>query len=131
MTKDNSSITDASKLEDALTSNFNEMKTLLSSVMTGMMNKIGRFTGTNSYVTNAIKSATTQTDYLTTQIKSWEERLERREQTLYDTVRRSPNAADHGDLQDATIAGRLQLIEHFWLRPGSAITLQKASLRSA
>jgi flagellar hook-associated protein 2 len=79
------SIKDSSKLEDALTSNFNEMKTLLSSVMTGMMNKIGRFTGTNSYVTNAIKSATTQTDYLTTQIKSWEERLQRREQSLYDT----------------------------------------------
>ncbi len=78
-------ITDATKLEDALTSNYNEMKTLLGSVMAGMMNKIGRYTGTNSYVTNAIKSAATQTDYLTTQIRSWEERLERREQTLYDT----------------------------------------------
>ncbi len=78
------SISDSTKLETALTSNFNDVKSILDAVMTSMMTKVDRFTGTNSYITNAIKATTTQTDYITNQMKLLEERLARREQSLYD-----------------------------------------------
>jgi flagellar capping protein FliD len=52
--------------------------------MTGILNKANRYTGTSSYVETAIKAVEKEADNVGNQITSLNERLEKREQQLYD-----------------------------------------------
>jgi flagellar hook-associated protein 2 len=77
-------ISDSAKLENALNNNFANTKLFLDSVMTGILNKANRYTGTSSYVETAIKAVEKEADNVGNQITSLNERLEKREQQLYD-----------------------------------------------
>lgn len=76
------SISDSSKLEKALTNNANDVKYLLDSVMTSLQSKISNYSGTKSYVEQAIKSADDQTKTMEELIKSMNTRLDMRQQNL-------------------------------------------------
>lgn len=77
-------ISDSAKLENALNTNFTNTKLFLDSVMTGILSKVNRYTGTSSYVETAIKAVEKEADNVGNQITSLTERLGKREQQLYD-----------------------------------------------
>jgi len=76
------SVSDSSKLSTALSTNFNDVKALLDSVMGGIENKLGSFTGTNGYVNKSITTATKQMTSLDSQITTWNNRLTKRQEYL-------------------------------------------------
>ncbi len=77
-------ITDSTKLESALSNNYNNVKFLLDSAMTDMTNKLNRYTGTSSYVTTAISAADKESTRANGQITTMNERLAKKEQQLRD-----------------------------------------------
>ena len=76
------SISDSSKLEKALASNPNDVKFLLDSAMKSLQSKISSYSGTKSYVEQAIKSADDQAKTMEALIKSMNTRLDMRQQNL-------------------------------------------------
>jgi flagellar capping protein FliD len=78
----NATITDTSKLEKALTSNPNDVKSLMDGLMTTLQTKLKNYSGTKSYVDQAIRSADDQTKSLNDQITSMNTRLDMRQQNL-------------------------------------------------
>ncbi len=84
-------ITDASKLEKALSSNPNEVKSLMDGLMTVLQTKLKNYTGTKSYVDQAIRSADDQTKSLNDLIKSMNTRLDMREQNLINQFSEAQN----------------------------------------
>lgn len=78
----NATITDTSKLEKALNSNPNDVKSLMDGLMTTLQTKLKNYSGTKSYVDQAIRSADDQTKSLTDQITSMNTRLDMRQQNL-------------------------------------------------
>jgi flagellar capping protein FliD len=78
----NATITDTSKLEKALNSNPNDVKSLMDGLMTTLQTKLKNYSGTKSYVDQAIRSADDQTKSLNDQITSMNTRLDMRQQNL-------------------------------------------------
>ncbi|NPV87548.1 MAG: flagellar filament capping protein FliD [Anaerolineae bacterium] len=77
-------ITDVSKLNTALTSNFNDVKTFLDVKLTGFKNLMNGYIGTSGYVTYSMNSFDERRSALSRQIESEETRLAAREQQLLD-----------------------------------------------
>ena len=78
----NAVISDQGKLEKALSANPNDVKSLMDGLMTSLQTKLKNYTGTRSYVDQAIRSADDQTKSMNDLIKSMNTRLDMREQNL-------------------------------------------------
>jgi flagellar hook-associated protein 2 len=75
-------ITDQNKLTDALANNFSSVQSLMDSVMGSMKTELGRYTGSNSYVDNTIKSTDDQISSVSDQITTMTARLNQRKDSL-------------------------------------------------
>lgn len=83
--KNQAVISDSSKLENALTNNFNNVKTLLDDVMGTINNKLSRYSGsTSGYINTAIKSTQKQMDDANNSITEMNARLAVKRQQLID-----------------------------------------------
>lgn len=78
----NAAITDNTKLEEALKSNYSEVTKLIDGVMSSIDSKLAKFTGTASYVDQMIIANDSQTKSIGDQIKSWNSRLTQRKTYL-------------------------------------------------
>lgn len=78
----NAVIKDASKLEAALTNDYDNVKALLNSVMTAVDVKLGTFTGDNRYIDSSMTAIDSKTELLTSRINTYNQRLTRREEAL-------------------------------------------------
>lgn len=78
----NAVLSDPGKLEKALTANPNDVKSLMDGLMTSLQTKLKNYSGTRSYVDQAIRSADDQTKSMNDLIKSMNTRLDMREQNL-------------------------------------------------
>jgi flagellar hook-associated protein 2 len=78
-------ISDASKLENALTNKFSDVKSLLDSVMGTIYNKLSRYTGsTSGYITSAITATQKEMDQTVDSIATMNTRLTVKQQQLID-----------------------------------------------
>lgn len=75
-------ISDPGKLEKALSTNPNDVKSLIDRLMSSLQSKLLNYTGTKSYVDQAILSADNETKSLNDQIASMNTRLDMRQQNL-------------------------------------------------
>jgi len=78
----NAVIKDSSKLEAALTNDYDNVKALLNSVMTAVDVKLGTFTGDNRYIDSSMTAIDSKTELLTSRINTYNQRLTRREEAL-------------------------------------------------
>ncbi|MCL4559620.1 MAG: flagellar filament capping protein FliD [Chloroflexi bacterium] len=75
-------VSDATKLENALQSDFANVSALFDKVMSGIDAKLGYYTGSNSYVESAIESSDRETETLNDKITTMNQRLDVRKQAL-------------------------------------------------
>lgn len=103
-------ISDSTKLDNALSTDYNNTKLLLDAVMTGVMNKINRYTGTSSYVDTAIKAVEREADNINDQITSMNERLEKKEAQLYDQFAAAQTTLESLEYQQQAIAAGMSYL---------------------
>jgi flagellar hook-associated protein 2 len=96
-------ISDSTKLENALSTNYGSVKSLLDAAMTDMYNRINRYTGTTGYVSTAITAATREGDALKDQITTLNSRLAKREQQLYDQFAQAQATLESLSSQQSTL----------------------------
>jgi flagellar hook-associated protein 2 len=78
-------ISDSTKLENALTNKFSDVKSLLDSVMGTIYNKLSRYSGsTSGYITSAISSTQKEMDNANNSITDMSARLKVKQQQLID-----------------------------------------------
>lgn len=87
----NATVSDSAKLEKALTSYPNDVKSLMDGLMTVLQTKLNNYSGTKSYVDQAIKSADDQTKSMNDLIKSMNTRFDMREQNLINQFTEAQN----------------------------------------
>jgi flagellar capping protein FliD len=97
------SISDSTKLENALSTNNNSVTSLLDVTMTDVYNRLTRYTGTNGYVDTAITAATRESDSIKDQIKTLNERLTKREAQLTDQYTQSQVTLESLSSQQSTL----------------------------
>jgi flagellar hook-associated protein 2 len=95
--KFNLSISDTSKLENALTNNKNNLTSLVDSLSSSLKSKMNPFTGTSSYITSKQKTLTNQMTSLSSQIDSKTTRLNAYQQSLINQY-----AQDQAQLESMT-----------------------------
>lgn len=77
------SISDSTKLENALKTNFAEVQKLVDRVMSAINTKVSKYTtGTSSYIDQMIKANTAKTTNVETQITTFNKRIAQRKETL-------------------------------------------------
>ncbi|EKE22305.1 MAG: hypothetical protein ACD_6C00869G0006 [uncultured bacterium] len=76
------SITDSSKLENALNNNYSDVISVMDRVMSAVTSKLDKYTGTTSYVDQLIKANAKKTIEVGNSIVSMNKRLDAREQVL-------------------------------------------------
>ncbi len=103
-------ISDSSKLDNLLASDFNNVKLLLDAVMTGALNKINRFSGTSSYVDTAIKAVEREADNVGKQITTMNERLAKKESQLFDQFAAAQSTLESLSYQQQTIAAGMSYL---------------------
>jgi flagellar hook-associated protein 2 len=77
-------VTDSSKLDDALTSHYDDLKTVLDGAMKSVNELFGRFTGSGGYLSSAINGLSTQIDETNQSIADKQTRLQARQDFLYN-----------------------------------------------
>lgn len=75
-------ITDSTKLENALKTNYSDVMTVVDRVMNGINAKLEKYTGTTSYVDQLIKANETKTKNVALSISSMNKRLDARKESL-------------------------------------------------
>ena len=81
-TSGSAAILDSTKFENALKNNYADVQKVVDSVMTNISDKLSKYTGTTSYVTQLIKASESQNKNLTSQIEIWNKRIEARKESL-------------------------------------------------
>lgn len=76
------SITDSTKLDNALNNNYSDAISVMDRVMSAVTSKLDKYTGTTSYVDQLIKANATKTINVGNSIVSMNKRLDAREQVL-------------------------------------------------
>jgi len=77
-------VTDSTKLENALKSNYSDATAVIDRVMTAINTKLSKYTGSTSYISQMIKGNESQAKSIANQITSWNARIEQRRVSLTD-----------------------------------------------
>lgn len=75
-------ITDSTKLETAMKTNYSDVMNVVDRVMTSVNSKLDKYTGTTSYVDQLIKANDSKTKNVATSITSMNKRLDARKESL-------------------------------------------------
>lgn len=99
-------ISDSTKLENALSTNYSGVKSLLESVMSDLQKRLERYSGTKGYLDTAINAADREADSIADQISNWNDRLKKREAQLYDQYAQAQSTLESlSSTQSTLIAG--------------------------
>jgi flagellar hook-associated protein 2 len=99
----NASVSDTTKLEDALNNNLDSVKSLLDMVMGAVDTQLGRFTGTSGYIRNAIQGFDSQIFQIGIDTKDMNVRLDTKQASL---------VAQYAEMQSQLLS--LQYMQQTW-----------------
>lgn len=106
-------ISDSTKLENALTTNYSSVKSLLESVMSDLQKRLTRYTGTKGYIDTAITATDREADSIADQISSWESRLTKREQQLFDQFAQAQSTLESLSSQQSTLIAGFNALSRY------------------
>jgi flagellar hook-associated protein 2 len=96
-------ISNSTKLDNALSTNYSGVKSLLESVMSDLQKRLTRYTGTKGYIDTAISATDREADSVADQITSWQSRLDKREQQLTDQFVQAQTTLESLSSQQSTL----------------------------